>query len=194
MNILQKIHTMDIYLLDQLMKGKFNLENKILDAGCGNGRNLTYFIENGYSATGLDKNEEELQELRKKYPNHNFIHSKIANLPFKNDSFDRVICIAVLHFAENKTHFIELFAELLRVLQPKGLLFIRMASNIGIENNIKYLGNGVYKIPDGTTRFLLTRELLEELFQKFSIKKIEPLKTVNVDDKRSMTTLVIEKV
>ncbi|RYD73106.1 MAG: class I SAM-dependent methyltransferase, partial [Sphingobacteriales bacterium] len=44
----------DIYLIDQILKNRFHPEMKILDAGCGDGRNLNYFLYNNYNVYGVD--------------------------------------------------------------------------------------------------------------------------------------------
>jgi tellurite methyltransferase len=82
---------------------------------------------------------------------------------------------------------------MVRVLKPGGSLFIRMTSDIGIENKVKVINDGVYLIPDGSTRFLLTKSLLASIFQQYPLSFIEPFKTVNVDDMRCMSTLVLQK-
>ena len=107
--------------------------------------------------------------------------------------FDHIICIAVLHFAENTSHFKTMFAELVRILKSKGSLFIRVASNIGLEKEVTKISEGVYLLPDKTKRFLLTKPLLETVMEEFKLSFLEPLKTVNVNDKRFMTTLVLQK-
>jgi ubiquinone/menaquinone biosynthesis C-methylase UbiE len=86
-----------------------------------------------------------------------------------------------------------MLAEMVRVLKPGGSLFIRMTSDIGIEDKVKPSGNGVYIIPDGSKRFLLTRTLLADIPNKVPLSFIEPFKTVNVDDIRCMSTLVLQK-
>jgi len=86
-----------------------------------------------------------------------------------------------------------MFAELIRVLRRGGSLFIRMTSDIGIENLVHPLGDGVYIIPDGSTRFLLTKQILANLTRQHPVKMLEPLKTVNVNDERCMSTLVFQR-
>ena len=86
-----------------------------------------------------------------------------------------------------------MFEELLRVLKSHGVLFIRVASNFGIEKQVKHLANGVYELPDGTTRFLLTQEILDEILNKKGVSLIENVKTTIVHDQRCMTTLVLNK-
>jgi hypothetical protein len=86
-----------------------------------------------------------------------------------------------------------MWQEMVRILKPGGSLFIRMASDIGIENRVKPAGSGVYLLPDGSFRFLLTRDLLTSLLDIFPLGFLEPFKTTNVDDQRCMSTLVLQK-
>lgn len=186
----------DIYLLDQIMKGRYQRDEKILDAGCGSGRNMKWFLQNDFDIYGIDTSEAAIINLKKVNANIADDHLQVAALekiPFDNNFFDHIICSAVLHFANSVTHFKEMFAELLRVIKPGGTLFIRMTSDIGIEKQVELLSDGNYKIPDGSTRFLLTKPLLEEINNEFQFSFLEPLKTVNVNDIRCMSTLMLQK-
>ncbi|MBE9488784.1 MAG: class I SAM-dependent methyltransferase [Bacteroidetes bacterium] len=190
-----QVGTTDIYLLDQILKSRYKTSDLILDAGCGSGRNLLWFYNNAFPIYGIDKNIEHIKNLKEKYKNiaDNYKVSTLENIPFKNEMFNHIICNAVLHFAENTIHFETMFTELMRVLKPNGSLFIRMTSNIGIENNVVQLSEGVYKLPDNTTRFLLTKTLLDKLVKNHYLSFLEPLKTVNVNDVRCMSTLILQK-
>ena len=186
----------DIYLADQIIKGRYQINDKILDAGCGTGRNLHWFLQNNISIYGIDTNEDVISNLKTKFPllpAERFQQSSIEKIPFENNYFDHVISSAVLHFADTTFQFYFMMAEMIRVLKPKGSLFIRMTSDIGIENKVELISNGVYNIPDGSKRFLLTRPILADLIQKYKLSFLEPLKTVNVDDIRCMTTLLLQK-
>ena len=186
----------DIYLLDQIMKGRYNGGDKILDAGCGGGRNLIWFLKNEMEIYGIDKDEDAINYLKAQNNHLNkerFLVADMTHIPFENNFFDHVISSAVLHFAKSVSHFKEMMNEMVRVLKPRGSLFIRMTSNIGIENKVVPVGNGVYHIPDGSSRFLLTPLLLEEITEENNLAFIEPLKTVNVENVRCMSTLVLEK-
>ena len=189
----QELENIDIYLLDQILKGKIKTDAKILDAGCGNGRNCHYLLKNGFDVTGIDINSKAIIGLQETYSSTSFIKATLLDIPFNSEKFDYIICNAVLHFSENTLQFLSQFTELLRVLKPNGTLFIRMTSDIGIEKLVKEIKNGVYQIPDGTTRFLLTEELLNKLMLDFPIQFTEPLKTVNVNNLRAMSTLVFMK-
>ena len=194
-NIKDLIAKTDIYLIDQIVKDRYQTSETILDAGCGSGRNLHWFYHNNFKIYGIDQNETQIEDLKKKYSKQkdHFSVSSLEKMEFKVEFFNHIICNAVLHFAKNKAHFKTMFSELLRVLKPKGSLFIRVASNIGIEDKIFPISEGVFKLPDGTTRFLLTKTLFSELQKEFQFKMLETFKTVNVNDLRSMTTLVIQK-
>lgn len=186
----------DIYLLDQIMKGRYNAADTILDAGCGTGRNLQWFLQNGISIYGVDRNEEAIYSLKLKHsslPADRFQVSIVEKMPFPDNHFNHAISSAVLHFANSTLHFQQMIAEMVRVLQPDGSLFIRMSSDIGIENKVTLIADGIYFIPDGSTRFLLTKSLLKEILEQQSLSLLEPLKTVNVNDIRCMSTLMLQK-
>lgn len=185
----------DIYLLDQIVKGRYNKQDKILDAGCGTGRNMFWFYHNQFNIWAVDREIENIKLVKDLYPNcsKQFTVSELDNMPYSHGAFNHIICNAVLHFSRNENHFTDILGEMLRVLMVNGSIFIRMASNIGIENLIVPLGNGIYAIPDCTERFLLTREILETVMNKFELSLLEPIKTTNVNDERCMSTLVLQK-
>ena len=186
----------DIYLLDLIMKGRYKAGDKILDTGCGGGRNLIWFLKNEMEVYGIDKDPAAIKYLKSIHTHldkERFQIADITNIPFENNFFDHVISSAVLHFAKTVSHFKEMMNEMVRVLKPGGSLFIRMTTNIGIENKVILIENGVYQIPDGSTRFLLTPSLLTEIMQENNLSFIEPLKTVNVNNVRCMSTLVLKK-
>ncbi len=193
--IKQLLANTDIYLIDQIVKERYQPSETILDAGCGSGRNLHWFYQNDFNIYGIDKNEKQIEQLKQTYSKQrdHFSVASLDKIPFEANFFNHIICNAVLHFAKDKAHFKAMFSELIRVLKPKGSLFVRVASNIGIEDKIKLVSEGVYQLPDGTTRFLLTKSLFSELQNIHQFKMLEIFKTVNVNDLRCMTTLVLEK-
>jgi 2-polyprenyl-3-methyl-5-hydroxy-6-metoxy-1,4-benzoquinol methylase len=192
------IHTIlgntDIYLIDQIMKSRYSQHDLILDAGCGDGRNMHWFINNGFLIYGIDSDASVIDAIGKKYPSlpsTRYQVSAIESMKFPTVFFDHIIVSAVLHFAKNSHHFFSMVEQMLSVLKPGGTLFIRMASDIGIENYVREISEGVYLIPDGSKRFLLTRSLLSQLMKKYSLTFLEEFKTVNVNDIRCMSTLML---
>lgn len=190
----------DLYLLDFILKGYFPVHSKILDAGCGEGRNLHYFIQNDYEVYGFDKNPAAIKMLQlvartlkpSLSPDH-FLISPVEDHPYPPNAFDLIICSAVLHFADNEPHFWQMIGALEESLAPQGKLFIRMASDIGIENKVKAVGDSKFLLPDGSLRFLLTRNLYTHVLDRYGFAEIEPIKTVNVADQRCMSTILLTK-
>ncbi|EDP97545.1 Methyltransferase type 11 [Kordia algicida OT-1] len=185
----------DIYLIDQILKGRYQKNDLILDAGCGSGRNLHYFHESDVTFFAIDSNEEHIKNLQEKYPKlaENFKVAALEKNPFADETFDHILCNAVLHFAKSEAHFKKMFAELVRVLKKGGSLFVRMTSDIGMEGKTTHLQNGVYFLPDASERFLLTRNLLQEMLTTHQLSLSEHVKSTIVSDLRSMTTLVLTK-
>ena len=199
---LQELYgNIDIYLFDQLLKGTYDNCKKVLDAGCGGGRNLVYFLRNGYEVYGIDPNPNAVsavkqlsQALSHANPEENFTIAAAENLPFDDNYFDLVISSAVLHFANNPGHFDNMIQSMWRVLKPGGYLFARLASDIGIETLVQYLGNGRYLLPDGSERFLVNQQLLLQYTENLNARLHEPIKTTNVQNLRCMTTWCLQKV
>jgi tellurite methyltransferase len=186
----------DIYLLDQMMKGRYAPSDVMLDAGAGAGRNLHWFVQHGFQVFGTDRDFAAVEALKQNYPglpDHRFQVAPVESLPFPSAFFNHIICCAVLHFAENEAHFGQMFGELTRVLKPGGSLFIRVATDVGLADKMLPLGYGRFRMPDGTDRFLLTKPALETLLLQHRLCLLEPFKTVLVDDLRSMAVLVLGK-
>ena len=186
----------DIYLIDQILKGRYQQKELILDAGCGEGRNMHWFLLNHHCIYGIDNNYNHIAGLKLEHPELPPIRLQVADInsmPFGDNFFHHIISSAVLHFANSTSHFYGMIKEMCRVLKPNGSLFIRMTTNIGIEDKVKHLGHGVYELPDNTTRFLLTRDMLKELLTNFPLVLSEPFKNVNVSDQRCMCTLLLQK-
>ncbi|WP_276496352.1 class I SAM-dependent methyltransferase [Pontibacter litorisediminis] len=190
----------DIYLFDQLLKGRIQKGMKLLDAGCGAGRNVQYLLQAGVKVYGADVSEKAIAEVRTMAaelapalsPN-NFVVADLASLPFAEEAFEAVICSAVLHFARDEEHFRSMVQELWRVLQPGGLLFCRLSTTVGMEGKLQQVAPRKYQMAHGQVWFLADEALLRELVYTLRAEMLEPLKTVLVEQERSMTTLVLRK-
>ena len=189
----------DIYLFDQLLKGSFDDRRRVLDAGCGSGRNLPYFLQRGFELFAIDSDPASvavvrnlLARLAPSLPEANVVAGRLDDMPWQDASMDVVIASAVLHFADDEAHFYRLVHEMWRVLAPQGLFFARLASSIGIEPLLP-AASGRMRLPDGSERFVVSERMLLDLNASLNAVAIEPLKTTNVQNQRSMTTWVIEK-
>ena len=199
-NASENFGDIDIYLFDQILKNRFTPAMKILDAGCGGGRNLHYFLRNGFRVFGIDQNPEAVEYVRSlarilapEISSENFQVAEIEKMPFPDESFDLIISNAVLHFADDERHFHRMLREMWRVLKPSGMFFARLASTISIEDKVEKVAERRYLLPDGSERFLVDEEMLIAATEKLGGIFIEPIKTTNVQNLRSMTTWVIGK-
>ncbi len=184
----------DIYLFDQLLKGRIGPGARVLDAGCGGGRNLAYLARAGCRVCGVDGDAAALARARTRLgPEAALERATIEALPFPDGAFDAVLCNAVLHFARDETQWQAMVAELWRVLAPGGLFFSRLASDIGIEHRVRRLHGRWAELPDGTERFLVDEAMLLEATGRLGGRLLDPIKTTNVQNLRCMTTWVLEK-
>lgn len=190
----------DIYLFDQLLKGRIHPGQTILDAGCGAGRNLVYLLQSGATIYAADSDPAAITairslaaELAPSLPAANFRCEAIESFSFPDDCADVVIASAVLHFANGHAHFDAMLRSCWRVLAPGGLFFARLASTIGIENEVHHLGNGLHQLPDGSTRYLVDEAILTRYQTTLPATPADPLKTTIVQHQRAMTTWVLWK-
>ena len=190
----------DIYLFDQLLKGRFNPRMRVLDAGCGGGRNLVYFLRSGYEVCGVDLSAEAIAHVRAlaaglapHLPADNFRVEAVEGMSFADADFDVVVSSAVLHFARDEEHWHGMVGEMWRVLKTGGVFFARMASSVGMEGQIIGLEGRRYHLPDGSDRFLVDDRMLLAATDSLGGELIEPLKTVVVRNLRSMSTWCLRK-
>ena len=192
---------LDIYLFDQLLKGRITPGMRILDSGCGGGRNLVYLLREGYEvyATDLDPAAVEsvralARRLAPGLPDTNFRVEATENMSFENGFADVVISNTVLHFARDDAHFEAMLRELWRVLKHGGLFFCRLGSTIGMENQVRRIEGRRYWSPDGSERYLVDAALLEAHTERLGGELADPIKTTVVHKQRSMTTWVMRKL
>jgi tellurite methyltransferase len=190
----------DIYLFDQLLRGRIAPGMRILDAGCGSGRNLYYLLRAGYDVYGADANPSAIGALRQLaaslapvLPPEHFRVEPVESMSFGADFADVVISNAVLHFAADNAHFEAMLQGSWRALRPGGLFFCRLSSNIGMESRMRKLGGRRYRVPDGSERYLVDEALLLALTARLGGALVDPIKTTVVQDQRCMTTWVAQK-
>lgn len=194
----------DIYVFDQLLKGRIAKEHRVLDAGAGGGRNLTFLLTHGGHVWAVDRDPEAVRSLRAwaralrgDLPADWVREEPIERMSFADESFDVVMCSAVLHFSRDSAQFHAMVEELWRVLAPGGLLFARLASRIGQASSALFPAEGEaagrYRLGDGSTRYLVDETVLADLERALGATRVDDLKTTVVDARRSMTTWVVRK-
>jgi SAM-dependent methyltransferase len=198
LSLQEQFGQIDIYVFDQILRGNIAAGMRVVDAGCGYGRNLVYLLRAGCEVFAVDADRGGVEHVRALaaqlapgLPAENFRVGAIERMDFPDAFADVVICNSVLHFARDEEQFLAMVEELWRVVRPGGLLFCRLGSRIGME--FEQLRENIYRIGDGSEWFLVDEETLLELTEHLGGVMVDPLKTTIVQDYRCMTTWVLRK-
>jgi tellurite methyltransferase len=190
----------DIYLFDQLLRGRISPGMRILDAGCGGGRNLVYLLREGYEVYAADSDPRAVDSVRSiarklapALPERNFRVEAVEDMSFDDACADVVLSSAILHFARDDAHFESMLRGSWRVLKPGGLFFCRLASSIGMESHVERIHGRRHRLPDGSERYLVDEAMLDSITKRLGAEVADPLKTTIVRNQRSMTTWVLRK-
>lgn len=192
----------DIYLFDQLLRGRITARDRVFDAGCGWGRNLVYLLRAGCDVHAVDQDADAIRAVRElatrlapTLPRENFRVEPVEQASMPDRSASVVISSAVLHFARNDAEFDAMLAGSWRVLAPGGMFFCRLATSIGLESRVERVGadGRRYRLPDGTTRYLVDEAQLMSLTRTLGGQLLDPIKTTVVQDQRAMTTWVVRR-
>ena len=197
-SIQEQFGQIDIYVFDQILRGNIAVDMRVLDAGCGYGRNLVHLLREGCEVFALDLDADGIDHVRRLsasletgLPPANFQVGPIEQMPFPDGFADVVICSSVLHFARDDQHFRSMLAELWRVLRPGGMLFCRLGSRIGMD--FERVQGNVFIVGDGSKWYLVDQEMLLDLVEEMNAVQVDPIKTTIVQDYRCMTTWVLRK-
>ena len=200
LNLQEWFGAIDIYLFDQLLKGRIVPGMRVLDAGCGPGRNLVYLLRSGFEVFGLDESSAAIEQTRRlaaalapHLPQDNFRIEPVERMSFADAGFDVVLSSAVLHFASDEVQWMSMVKEMWRVLKPGGIFFARLASSISIEDQVRPIAGRRYHLPDGSQRFLVDEAMLLSVTTALGGEFIEPIKTTVVQNMRAMTTWCLKK-
>jgi len=191
----------DIYVFDQLLRRRIAPGMRVLDVGCGSGRNIVYLLRSGYEVFGVDADPNAVQAVRQlaarvapHLPADNFRVEPIEGITFPEAFADVVISSAVLHFARDDAQFMAMLEGTWRVLKRGGFFFCRLASSIGMEHEVTSIAGRRCRLPDGSDRYLVDAAFLMQLTRDLGGELLDPLKTTIVQNQRCMTTWVMRKV
>ena len=116
-SLTEQFGQIDIYLFDQILRGRITPGMRILDVGCGGGRNLVYFLQQGFEVFAADEDPKAIASTRHlaailapNLPASNFHCEPIEALSFPNSFADLVVSSAVsfglgrtfMHFRKKK--------------------------------------------------------------------------------------------
>lgn len=146
-----------------------NEGSSILECGCGNGKNINYFQKNGFVVSGFDFSENLVKLCQNR--SYNVKLGDIRKIPFKDNSFDNIICIAVLHHLDKEVDRILAIKEMMRVCKPGGKILVSVwaVEQEKEENRSFAFGGNMVKYND-TFRYYYIYD--EQHIKKF-LKKYE---------------------
>jgi SAM-dependent methyltransferase len=197
MTLQEEFGNIDIYLFDQLLRGRISPGMRVFDAGCGGGRNLVYLLRHGYDVCGNDVDPSAIAQVRalaaSLVPDRSFDFriEPIEQTSFPDAHAGVVMASAVLHFARDPQHLEAMLRQLWRVLKPGGVFFARLASTVGMEDRVR---PGRARLPDGSDRYLVDAPAIESWTRQLGGELIDPIKTTVVHEQRSMTTWVARRL
>jgi len=196
----EQFGAIDIYLFDQLLKGRVRPGMRVVDAGCGGGRNLVYLLREGYDVFGADADPRAIAEIRRlaaelapHRPAGNFRVETVEAMSFSDGFADVALSSAVLHFARDDGQFHAMLRGTWRVLKSGGLLFCRLASDIGMEGRFERIAGRRFRLLDGSERYLVDEAMLLGATAELGGQLVDPLKTTVVQGQRCMTTWVVRR-
>jgi len=189
----------DVYLFDQLLRGRITAGMRVLDAGCGAGRNLVFLLREGFDVWGVDESVDAIAQVRQlaarlapRLPADRFRVERVEAMSLPDESVEVVISSAVLHFAHDDAHWWQMVRAMWRVLAPGGIMFARLATSVG-QPDLVPLGGGVFRLPDGSIRYVVDHEMLLAATVSLGGSLVDPLRSTVVEGKRSMGTWIVRK-
>ncbi len=105
---------------------------RLLDAGCGAGRNARYLADEGLDVSAIDISAGQVGRARAAASRATQSIASVTALPFRTEAFDAVVCTSVLEYLPDPAAA-EAASELQRVLSPGGRLLVVAAAAEGSE-------------------------------------------------------------
>ncbi len=139
-------------------------ESKILDLGCGPGRDSKFFVDKGYEVIGVDISPQMIAIARNSVPQANFLVSDIESLKLNDESIDAIWASASLLHVSKKA-MSGVLENLYRTLKPEGIFYVSMKKGSGEELQADDRYGGVEKFWNYVSEDELTQLLVEQGFQ-----------------------------
>jgi tellurite methyltransferase len=178
----------ELFVVDQLLKGRFPEGCSLLDAGCGEGRNLHYFLHHPYSISAIDHYPMAIRMLelivksRKPPITPDIRLADVLELPYDDGQFDVSMAISVLHFLRSAQEIEQALAELSRVTKVDGHILIQTAT----------IGNDASNV--SSDFFPIQLDQISDMIETLPLELAEPTKVIHVQHYQSLLQLVLRKI
>ena len=201
MTLAEQFGNIDIYVFDQLLRGRIAPGMRVFDAGCGGGRNLVYLLRSGYEVCGNDADAGAIARCGR-WPRHS-APGRRARFSRRADRADVVSRSACRRrdrqrrpalrprrgaFRGDAAAAVARAEPRRRVLRPPG-----QHDRHRPKRRSGRSGQGRYRLPDGSDRFLVDAATIESWTARLGGVLIDPIKTTVVHEQRAMTTWVARR-
>ena len=191
------------FLTDFFSKIDNPSNKKVLDIGCGGGRNTESLYNLGFDVFACDLHDEMVKFTKQRISRLNkekterIISASMLSLPYADKIFDYIISNGVFHNINCLEEFNKAIEETTRVLKNNGKLVLNMFSAKIIDPNLKLSKDFIYITPQKLPMVLLPKQTIEKLLLKNnlrSISKITETATIISTGKRSVLRGIFQKV
>ena len=164
------------------------LNSKVLEIGCGTGRSISDMLPITKNITGIDHNQNAVEVAQNMFSGHSqvkIIKADAVNLPFEDECFDFVVCLATfVNFADKKITAIE---EMKRVLKDSGKIILSVFSEDALEERMKvYTGakSKIKEVINGKVVFddIDSDDNISEQFSKEELETIFSKAKLNIEN------------
>jgi SAM-dependent methyltransferase len=211
-----KYESADMSHLDHLLLRHLPEQGaRVLELGCGSGREAAFLLQSGHDVRGIDASEGMIEEALRRHPELADRLSCAAvplpeDTPLLDESFDAVISIALLMHVPDSDLF-ETVLQLKRVLKPAGVAFVSVSSGRpGVNTDSRGLGGRLfrerppeelqllferlgfrlaarYQTPDALQRGMLWHSLVFQLDEPGTVRSIDQIETIIRRDRKDAT-------
>lgn len=172
----QNLEMYPVKFVENVVEGK----KRILDAGCGLGRIVKHYHNNGFTIEGCELSKVAVDKLKKHNPGLKIVQGSITELPYENETFDLIVAFGVIHSIEHISEIEKAFLECTRCLTNEGI-FVFSARADNWENLfIDKITENRGKKGDQFHKWCFTEKELVNLSSKFGLKLIKKELVTNV--------------
>ncbi|OGG87263.1 hypothetical protein A3B87_00120 [Candidatus Kuenenbacteria bacterium RIFCSPHIGHO2_02_FULL_39_13] len=128
-------HTSEMRAIDKLVKKvKLDLTDKtIFDAGCGNGRLLSFYGQ-AKNKIGLDASLELLIDLKRRHPDYWLVCAQLEDMPFEDAISDFTASIRVFQHIKSPE---QAYSEMVRLTKPSGYISLELYNKLNLKELYK---------------------------------------------------------
>ncbi len=156
--------------------------SKILDAGCGSGRDTVYLSKKGFNVIGIDMSSGLINEAKIRFPNYQFKIGDLRKLLFENSELDAIWAHASLLHFETIDDISQSLNEFNRVLKSEGVLHILVKAQKG-KNKTAIVSDSISK-HDRFFQYFTEREISNFVTKSgFNILRIEQYSEIDKNPK-----------